>query len=80
MRDIEIFKGDYPHLISVGYGRYKVAMQDHPTDRNPEPRYVEDGNFTKKGSNFFIIDFNKVRTDWKNRLVTPSTKITPKGS
>jgi len=80
MRDIEIFEGDYPHLISVGYGRYKVAMQDHPTERNAEPRFVEDGNFTKKGSNFFIIDFNKVRSDWKNRLITQSNKIKPEGS
>ena len=67
---IEIFDKDKkgePFLISVGYGKFKVAMQDHPSDPNGDPRYVIDGNFAKKGNNFFIIDFNKVRSDWESR-------------
>jgi len=67
--DIEIFDKDKkgePYLISVGYGKFKVAMQDHPSDRNGDPRYVIDGNFAKEGNNFFIIDFNKVRSDWES--------------
>ena len=64
---IKIFDKGEPFLISVGYGKFKVAMQDHPSDRNGDPRYVIDGNFAKKGNNFFIIDFNKVRSDWESR-------------
>ncbi len=66
---IEIFEKDKrgePFLISVGYGKYKVAMQDHPSDPNGDPRYVIDGNFAKKGNNFFIIDFNKDRSNWES--------------
>ena len=68
--DIEIFDKDKkgePYLISVGYGKFKVSMQDHPSDPNGDPRYVIDGNFAKEGNNFFIIDFNKVRLDWESR-------------
>ena len=65
-RDIQIFEGGDPYLISVGYGKYKVAIGDHPTDKNADPRYVQDGNFHKEGNNFFIIDFNKIRSNWES--------------
>ena len=67
VRSIQIFENGEPFLISVGYGKYKVAMQDHPSDPNGDPKYVIDGNFAKKGNNFFIIDFNKVRSNWESR-------------
>ena len=67
VRSIQIFENGEPFLISVGYGKFKVAMQDHPSDPNGDPKYVIDGNFAKKGNNFFIIDFNKVRSDWESR-------------
>ena len=67
VRSIQIFEGGEPHLISVGYGKYKVAMQDHPSQPNAEPRYAIDGNFTEEGNNFYIIDFNKVRSNWESR-------------
>ena len=67
IRSIQIFENGEPFLISVGYGKFKVAMQDHPSDPNGDPRYVIDGNFAKKGNNFFIIDFNKVRSNWESR-------------
>ncbi len=66
VRDIQIFEGGDPFLISVGYGKFKVAMQDHPS-KGGDPRYVIDGNFAKKGNNFYIIDFNKVRSNWETR-------------
>jgi len=65
-RAIQIFEGGNPYLISVGYGKYKVAMGDHPTDTNADPKYVQDGNFHKEGNNFFIIDFNKIRSNWES--------------
>ena len=64
IRNINIFEGGDPYLISVGYGKYKVAMDGHPADPNSDPRYVMDGNFTQEGNNFFIIDFNKIRANW----------------
>ena len=67
IRDIQIFEGGDPYLVSVGYGKFKVAMQDHPSKANAEPRYAIDGNFAKEGNNFYIIDFNKVRSNWESR-------------
>ena len=65
-RPIQIFEGGDPYFVSIGYGKYKIAMQDHPSDANAEPKYVIDGNFAKEGNNFFIIDFNKVRSNWES--------------
>lgn len=65
-RSIMIFEGGDPYFVSIGYGKYKIAMQDHPSDANAEPKYVIDGNFAKEGNNFFIIDFNKVRSNWES--------------
>ena len=67
IRNIQIFEGGDPYLISVGYGKFKVAMQDHPSKANAEPRYAIDGNFANEGNNFYIIDFNKVRANWESR-------------
>ncbi len=65
-RPIQIFEGGDPYFVSIGYGKYKIAMQDHPSDANAEPKYVIDGNFAKEGNNHFIIDFNKVRSNWES--------------
>ena len=65
-RPIQIFEGGDPYFVSIGYGKYKIAMQDYPSDANAEPKYVIDGNFAKEGNNFFIIDFNKVRSNWES--------------
>jgi hypothetical protein len=65
-RPIQIFEGGDPYLISVGYGKYKVAIGNHPTDKNADPKYVQDGNFSQEGNNFFIIDFNKIRSNWES--------------
>jgi hypothetical protein len=67
IRNIQIFEGGDPYLVSVGYGKFKVAMQDHPSKANADPKYAIDGNFAKEGNNFFIIDFNKVRSNWESR-------------
>ena len=66
IRDIQIFEGGDPYFVSIGYGKYKIAMEGHPSDANAEPRYAIDGNFAKEGNNFFIIDFNKVRSNWES--------------
>ena len=66
IRPIQIFEGGDPYFVSIGYGKYKIAMEGHPSDANAEPRYAIDGNFAKEGNNFFIIDFNKVRSNWES--------------
>ena len=67
-RSIDIFLDEgEPHLVSVGYGKYKVAMGDHPSEPNADPRYVIDGNYTNEGNNFYIINLNNVRSSWSNR-------------
>ena len=65
--NLQIFEEGDPFLVSVGYGKFKVAMQDHPSKSNSEPRYAIDGNFANEGNNFYIIDFNKVRANWESR-------------
>jgi len=67
IRNIQIFEGGDPYLISVGYGKFKVAMQDHPSKPNSDPKFAIDGNFANEGNNFYIIDFNKVRANWESR-------------
>jgi hypothetical protein len=63
-RDLDIFKGGEPVLISVGYGKYKVAMGQHPSKGDPD--YAIDGNFINEGNNHLIIDLNKIKYDWEN--------------
>jgi hypothetical protein len=67
VRDLQIFEGGDPHFVSVGYGKYKIAMQDHPSQPNAEPRYAIDKNFANEGNNYYIVDFNKVRSNWESR-------------
>ena len=64
IRDLDIFEGGKPILISVGYGKYKVAMGQHPS--KGDPNYAIDGNFINEGNNHLIIDLNKIKYDWEN--------------
>ena len=64
IRDLDIFEGGEPILISVGYGKYKVAMGQHPS--KGDPKYAIDGNFINEGNNHLIIDLNKIKYDWEN--------------
>jgi len=50
-------------LISVGYGKYKVATGQHPS--KGDPKYAIDGNYTNPGTNHLIIDLNKIRSKWE---------------
>ena len=63
-----IFDDGDPYLVSVGYGKYKIAMYNHPSSEG-KPGYVVDGNYIKKNetdSDFpAILDFNKIREDYE---------------
>ena len=63
-RDLNIFEGGNPILISVGYGKYKVATGQHPS--KGDPKYAIDGNFINQGNNHLIIDLNKIKLEWIN--------------
>lgn len=65
-RAIDIFS-DKPYFISVGYGRYKVALGDHPKEPNGNPQYVVDGNYISANSPYFIIDLNNIKDDYETR-------------
>jgi hypothetical protein len=63
-RDLNIFENGNPILISVGYGKYKVATGQHPS--KGDPKYAIDGNFINQGNNHLIIDLNKIKLEWIN--------------
>ena len=63
-----IFDDGDPYLVSVGYGKYKIAMHNHPSSE-VNPGYVVDGNYIKKNETDkdfpAILDFNKIREDYE---------------
>ena len=54
----EIFKEDDPYFVSVGNGKYKVAMGENPTEPGSEPEYL-----MNKDGGYFIININKIRDE-----------------
>jgi len=54
----EIFKEDDPYFVSVGNGKYKIAMGENPTDQDGEPEYLMNSD-----GGYFIININKVRDE-----------------
>ena len=53
-----IFANQKPYFVTVGPGRYIVAMGDNPIDVGGEPEYV----LNDKGG-FLIIDLNKIKSE-----------------
>tara|TARA_E500000305_G_scaffold95809_1_gene85488 strand:- start:359 stop:2152 length:1794 start_codon:yes stop_codon:yes gene_type:complete len=54
----EIFKEDDPYFVSVGNGKYKVAMGENPTDTGSEPEYLMNSD-----GKYFIININNIRAE-----------------
>jgi hypothetical protein len=54
----EIFKEKDPYFVSVGNGKYKIAMGDDPTEEGAEPEYVMNSD-----GGFFIINLNLIRSE-----------------
>ena len=53
----EIFKEDPPYFVSVGNGKYKIAMGEDPTEPGAEPEYL------MSTDGYFIININNIRDE-----------------
>ena len=56
-KDIDIFATRKPIFMSVGNGKYMIAIGDSTTKIGSEPKYV----LSDDGKGFFIIDLNKIK-------------------
>ena len=54
----EIFKEDPPYFVSVGNGKYKIAMGEDPTAPGAEPEYLMNSD-----GGYFVININKIRNE-----------------
>ena len=54
----QIFKTNDPYFVSVGNGKYKVAMGEDPTEPGAEPEYLMNSN-----GGYFIININNIRNE-----------------
>lgn len=64
LQEIDPFKNGDPTFIGIGYGKYILAMGDHPFDKNANPEFIASSkpNF-KTGLNYFIVDLNNIKTE-----------------
>ena len=54
----EIFKEQDPYFVSIGNGKYRIAMGENPTDPGAEAEYLMNSD-----GGFFIININKIRNE-----------------
>ena len=54
----QIFKTNDPYFVSVGNGKYKVAMGEDPTEPGAEPEYLMNSD-----GGYFIININNIRNE-----------------
>ncbi len=54
----EIFKEQDPYFVSVGNGKYRIAMGENPTDPGAEPEFLMNSD-----GGYFIININKIRNE-----------------
>ena len=54
----EIFKEQDPYFVSIGNGKYRIAMGEDPTDTGGEPEYLMNSD-----GGYFIININKIRNE-----------------
>jgi len=54
----EIFKENDPYFVSVGNGKYKVAMGENPTDNGADAEYLMNTD-----GGYFIININNIRDE-----------------
>ena len=52
----EIFKEDPPYFVSVGNGKYKIAMGENPTKDGADAEYLMNSD-----GGYFIININNIR-------------------
>ena len=54
----EIFKEQDPYFVSIGNGKYRIAMGENPTEPGAEAEYLMNSD-----GGFFIININKIRNE-----------------
>ncbi|BAQ86594.1 unnamed protein product [uncultured Mediterranean phage uvMED] len=54
----EIFKNDDPYFVSVGNGKYKIAMGENPTEDGADPEFLMNSD-----GGYFIININNIRDE-----------------
>jgi len=64
----EIFKEKDPYFVSVGNGKYRIAMGEDPTDPNGEPEYLMSSDSTPNKELYFIININNIRAEIETGL------------
>ena len=64
----EIFKEEDPYFVSVGNGKYRIAMGEDPTDPNGEPEYLMSSDSTLNKELYFIININNIRAEIETGL------------
>ena len=54
----EVFKDEDPYFVSVGNGKYKVAIGENPLEFGSEPNFLMNSD-----GGFFIININQIRDE-----------------
>ena len=64
LKKANIFKEGDPTFIGIGYGKYVLAMGDHPFEKNSNPQYVASSKPNlRTGISYLIVDLNKIKTE-----------------
>jgi len=64
LKKANIFKEGDPTFIGIGYGKYVLAMGDHPFEKNANPQFVASSKPNiKTGISYLIVDLNKIKTE-----------------
>jgi len=64
LKKANIFKEGDPVFIGIGYGKYVLAMGDHPFDKNANPQFVASSKpNAKTGLSYLVVDLNKIKTE-----------------
>ncbi len=58
----EIFKEKDPYFVSIGNGKYRIAMGENPTG-NGEPEYLMSSDSTPNSELYFIININNIKDE-----------------
>ena len=58
----EIFKEEDPYFVSIGNGKYRIAMGENPTG-NGEPEYLMSSDSTPNSELYFIININNIKDE-----------------
>lgn len=54
----QVFKERDPYFVSIGNGKYKIAMGENPKEFGGDPEYLINSD-----GGFFIIDINKIKAE-----------------